>query len=324
MGYMSTRECSRTGIVNRDDTCTFVAVYQLLRKTVLYTFINDDLRHSVDSAAAAGSHALASCVLPPASVQTWYKRISGKDMLEEVHEGGGPSPWQFLNAVVCASDQLQGDTHFNAVRWTVGRKMKTNRTLRTLFAVTTSKRWQINIVSKTLWEQERQPEPHVLEAILTLLLHPERRPVGGILMMPDHCVAFVMCESEPLFHNWGSVMSGTEMLQDLAKAHAFLTGSRYIAAAIESVMAVHSTMDVPANWHLEALSRTWLQRGWDWLTRSKEPEYELGETVQVRVNEDSKWITTTVVSLVPLRTEEHQNKLFLIRKHTNFADWTVK
>ena len=42
------RECSREGITNRDGTCTLVAVYQLLRKTCLYLFINDDLRTTVD------------------------------------------------------------------------------------------------------------------------------------------------------------------------------------------------------------------------------------------------------------------------------------
>ena len=42
-----------------DDTCGFVAVYQIIQKTGLYSLINQDLRTAIDKATAAGTFEVA-------------------------------------------------------------------------------------------------------------------------------------------------------------------------------------------------------------------------------------------------------------------------
>jgi len=292
------RECSREGITNRDGTCTLVAVYQLLRKTCLYLFINDDLRTTVDSATKLGWHSLSVCVPPPLLVRTIYKQLAG----EEITGKAGVFTQRFLIAVVRASDRLKDDTDF--------AEFDSRQLHKAVTDAATSKKWQINFVDGTT----------SLKRLLELLLRPTNTLVGGIIGSESHDVAFIMCNHDPLFHNWGRVMSGTEMLQNLNEAHTFLKGVNRGEFVIGDVITILPTKPVPANWHAYAPepSSSWFSELKGWFDSRKKPlqNYEIGESVQVRSDDDSKWSTTLVTQEFPLVFDSMHfyNDLYQIRK----------
>jgi hypothetical protein len=82
--------CAPRGLSNYDGTCTVVAVYQLLRKTGLYPFINEELKGGIDGLLKSGAfdYGKRTCPKLPLAISAAYEALSGSSVVESLLDAG--------------------------------------------------------------------------------------------------------------------------------------------------------------------------------------------------------------------------------------------
>jgi hypothetical protein len=246
-----TYRCAERGITNSDGSCTIVALFQIMRKTALYPFINENLKRIIDGAIVNGTYNFDNdtCPLLPLEIRDAYKTICGFPL-----ELTNIRFHKVFQAVILTSPKLDGRVTLNRfhseldpstkVRGTQGylhresfpsvwdNQTEFNNAITTVSGKCRLRDFMFGGVFSDIrdrasddeWTQ--QPMANGCEQISMLMTYLGTFDYIGItagvvtITWPGetdqkhilkHAVTFVKCDGDVHFFNWGKRKTGTEI-----------------------------------------------------------------------------------------------------------------
>lgn len=215
-GFWGSR-CGPQGIDNEDGTCTVVALYQLLRKTGLYPFVNQDLRTIIDALIESGKR---SCPKVPSAILEMYVGLTQEPFQ------GAYDVWYLFKAITMHSPALEKELQLVYCRKeSMWRDQQTFTDIvseivneANVLATQTGKQFMfcsIDDVTRAAFACQQ------LRTLITYLhAHKDRGITGGVLGIQitgrgetiGHAVTFVRCVDEFNFFNFGTPKSSTALV----------------------------------------------------------------------------------------------------------------
>ena len=229
VGKMSAA-CDRTTITNLDGSCTYVAIYHILRKTPLWPLVNQELQASILVALKYQKFDMTGqfCPMPPPAIRETYARYAEKRLGE-----GGATPWAFIEAIYANSPKMKTELFtyvYNLIPVvTKASQTQFNLQITALYSGRLPARpFAWSRCALHLWNRstpyvaDKQHGPDQIRMLVRYLTDfaANLRIIAGTVEYAwgdpvgsekGHLVAFVRCENEVHFFNWGEVKTGAEM-----------------------------------------------------------------------------------------------------------------
>ena len=227
--------CEQDGIENEDGTCAIVAVYQILRKTTMFEFINQELKSIIRGAIQRGTYNFsnASCPIPPKVIRDTYRDLYGEEM-----GANGNSTKLVMKAIVLESPNLSQITtldvpmgrEFDHDDW--NNQAVLNQEITKLGANEQQKEFMWAALKSNRGDYFWGTGIDQVRALLLYLGKLQFTCItAGVISYTDklgrepHAVAFVKCDEDVRFFNWGVSTTGTDWLQmPIAYQHKFFSG----------------------------------------------------------------------------------------------------
>jgi hypothetical protein len=256
--------CAPRGITNYDGTCAVVAVYQLLRKTGLYPFINEELKGGIELLLKSGAfdYGKRTCPKLPLAISDTYAEMSGSPVVESLLDAGLDINVLFW-AIVKESPGLTGQiTPTHPVNFSTQSMWRTQEIFSAIFTkniYATKDNFMFCSVSDRYTnpdltnKRDKQLDAAMVRfacgQLRTLIryLHEYKEAgiTGGVLGMEanrdggemyGHAVTFVRCMDVFHFFNYGKQKTSTELAaMPNTKILNFLTQSEQSVFTIDEV-----------------------------------------------------------------------------------------